>query len=271
MTLRALSKAVFQKSLINKSGRLIIFSLLLFFTSGLWAQGMAVERVDPPFWWTGMKNSQLQLMVKGKGLKGCDVSLNYPGVNFSQVTFADNPAYVFIDFNISSDAEAGVLNIRFSKKETEILMPYTLKQKRKEINEGVDAGDFIYLLIPDRFANGDPSNDVVQGMNESICNRDSAIGRHGGDLQGVIQNLDYLENLGVTALWLNPVLENNQPFASYHGYAVTDHYRVDPRLGSIEKYTELIDKCYRKDIKVIMDINRKKASDILQKYLNEDS
>jgi len=246
---------------VNLFNKLKAFHLLflLFILMGfetVSAQIISIERMDPPFWWAGMKNKNLQLLVKGENINNAEVSLNYEGARIIKVTYGDNPKYLFIDLELNTNIKQGKIPITFKNGKQNIVYNYEIKtRENSELNHiGYSHEDLIYLIMPDRFANGDKTNDVVAGMNETICNRDSMFCRHGGDLQGIINKLDYLKDLGVTALWLNPVLENNQPFASYHGYAVTDHYKVDPRLGTNEKYKELVQKCHQSGIKVIKDM-----------------
>ncbi|WP_343532045.1 glycoside hydrolase family 13 protein [Pedobacter sp.] len=229
----------------------------LFFGANLFAQLPKLQRVEPAFWWTGMKNPKLQLLVYGKDISANSVAINYDGVKLVEVHKVENPNYLFLDLELSSDVKPGKFPIVFSsnnKKQAEFV--YELKQRVKndQLHQGVNTKDFIYLIMPDRFANGDKTNDVVKGMNETALKRDSMFYRHGGDLQGIINHLDYLQELGVTTLWLNPVLENNQPKTSYHGYANTENYKIDPRFGTNELYKKLVDECHARGMKVIKDL-----------------
>jgi glycosidase len=237
--------------------RLLIFSALAFLTAGLKAQTIpALERVEPMFWWTGMKNPKLQLIVHGNNIAASSVSFTYPGVKLAAVHKVENPNYLFLDLVISSAAKPGKFTISFKKSTGNLSYVYELKQRNTSPNraQGVTNKDLIYLLMPDRFSNGDPSNDVKPGMLETRLNRDSMYYRHGGDIQGVINHLDYLKDLGVTAIWLTPEVENDEPSASYHGYAVTDHYKVDPRYGTNELYKQFVDKCHTMGLKVVKDL-----------------
>lgn len=221
------------------------------------AQIPALERVEPSFWWVGMKNPKLQLVVHGKNIASRDVKLTHPGVTLSQVHKVENPNYLFLDLVVSADAGPGKFNIEFQgKNKKKLSYTYELKARDKSPNRimGVTNKDFMYLIMPDRFANGDKRNDVIKGMQEMTLNRDSMYYRHGGDLQGIINNLDYLEDLGVTALWLNPVLENDQPKTSYHGYANTENYKIDPRFGDNVLYKKLVDESHARGMKVIKDL-----------------
>ena len=237
--------------------RLLIFSALAFLTAGLKAQTIpALERVEPMFWWTGMKNPKLQLIVHGNNIAASSVSITYPGVKLAAVHKVENPNYLFLDLVISSAAKPGKFTISFKKSTGNLSDVYELKQRNTSPNraQGVTNKDLIYLLMPDRFSNGDPSNDVKPGMLETRLNRDSMYYRHGGDIQGVIDHLGYLKDLGVTAIWLTPEVENDEPSASYHGYAVTDHYKVDPRYGTNELYKQFVDKCHAMGLKVVKDL-----------------
>jgi glycosidase len=229
-----------------------LICLFLQFTAS--AQIPALERVEPSFWWIGMNNPKLQLVVHGNGIASRDVKLNYAGVTLYKV---ENPNYLFLDLLVSADAKPGKFNIEFQgKNQKKLSYTYELKARDKSPNRimGVTNKDFMYLIMPDRFANGDKRNDVIKGMQETALNRDSMYYRHGGDLQGIIDHLDYLEDLGVTALWLNPVLENDQPKTSYHGYANTENYKIDPRFGDNALYKKLVDESHARGIKVIKDL-----------------
>ena len=216
-----------------------------------------VDRVEPVHWWVGMENPDVQLLVYGNQIGAKTVTIDYPGVQLVETHRPENPDYLFLDLRITEAARPGTFPIRFSSGGTaDLVYDYELKARDPERHrlQGVDASDLIYLIMPDRFANGGKSNDVVASMRETTLNRDSMYYRHGGDLQGIIDHLDYLEELGVTAIWLNPVLTNDQPTASYHGYANTESYEVDPRFGGNEAYRKFVDACHRRGIKVIKDL-----------------
>ncbi|PTT03351.1 alpha-amylase, partial [Pedobacter sp. HMWF019] len=221
------------------------------------AHAQKLERIEPMFWWVGMNNPKLQLLVHGEQIASLDVQLNYPGVKLAEVHKVENPNYLFLDLEISPEAKAGKFPIVFvqnGKKKQQYI--YELKNRNQSTGriQGVTSKDLIYLLMPDRFANGDPKNDVVKGLQETTLNRDSMYYRHGGDIQGVIDHLDYLKNLGVTTIWMTPEIENDMANASYHGYAATDNYKIDPRYGSNELYKTYVDKAHEKGLKVIKDI-----------------
>ncbi|GGG97345.1 glycosyl hydrolase [Parapedobacter pyrenivorans] len=216
-----------------------------------------VERVEPLHWWAGMSNPDVQLLVYGEQLADKVVSIDYPGVQLIKTHRPENPNYLFLDLRIATAAKPGVFPIRFTETGTEaIVYHYELKARDPELHrlQGVNTSDLIYLIMPDRFANGDDGNDIVPNLHETALNRDSLYYRHGGDLQGIIDHLDYLEELGVTALWLNPVLTNDQPTTSYHGYANTENYEIDPRFGGNEAYRKLIDACHNRGMKVVKDL-----------------
>lgn len=233
----------------------IIFALV--WSIGSFAQLPKLERIEPSFWWAGMQNTKLQLLVRGKDIAKNTVNIDYQGVKLLKIHQVENPNYLFLDLELAADVKPGKFPIVFTangKKQAEF--SYELKQRTKSDKQfqGVTNKDFIYLIMPDRFANGDVKNDVVKGMNETDLNRDSMYYRHGGDLQGVINHLDYLQELGVTTLWLNPVLENNQSKTSYHGYANTENYKIDSRFGTNELYKKLVDECHNRGMKVIKDL-----------------
>lgn len=232
--------------------------IALFFTllSGL-VNAQKLERVEPMFWWVGMNNPKLQLLVHGTDIAKLDVNLNYPGVKLVKVNKVENPNYLFLDLEIAADAKAGKFPIEFLQAGKRKLQ-YNYELKTRETGplriQGVSNKDLIYLLMPDRFANGDLKNDVVKGMRETKLNRDSMYYRHGGDIQGLINKLDYLKDLGVTAIWMTPEIENDMPLVSYHGYAATDHYKIDPRYGTLELYKSYVDKAHQKGLKIVKDI-----------------
>jgi glycosidase len=216
----------------------------------------ALERIEPAYWWTGMKNPFLQLIVHGNNIAERNVELQYPGISLKEVHKVENPNYLFLDLEISAGTAPGTFPIRFTKKgERELRYTYELKARDHALKaQGVTNADLIYLIMPDRFANGDKNNDIVKGMQQTTLNRDSMYYRHGGDIQGIIDHLDYLQDMGVTALWLNPVLENDQPSASYHGYAATENYKIDRRYGSNELYKQLVDELHKRGMKMIKDL-----------------
>ncbi len=235
--------------------RLLSLLSLLLISSAIFGQPSAIRHLEPPFWWSGMHNPNLQLLVHADNISTCKPSINYPGVIIKKVSTTDNPNYLFIDLDIS-EAAAGTFIIKFECKEKKPLdYEYKLLPRTKSAasRKGFDQSDLIYLVLPDRFANGDPKNDTHPDMLEA-ADRSNPDGRHGGDLQGVMQKLDYIDSLGVTALWLNPVFENNMPVYSYHGYSITDYYKTDPRLGTNEDFRHLNEMLKQRGMKAVMDM-----------------
>ena len=227
--------------------------ILILFINNLSAQ---IDIVHPPNWWIGFENKTLQILVKGEKISKYNVSVNYQGVSLKQVHKADSENYLFIDLNISNHTKPGTLKLKFNKANDELIHNFKLSNKR-ELNtqsNGFDSSDVIYLITPDRFANGNYSNDIKKGLKENKINRDDNYARHGGDLQGISKNINYLESMGFTSLWLNPVLVNDMNEGSYHGYATTDYYTVDPRLGTMEDYLNLSTIAEKNNIKLIKDI-----------------
>ncbi len=215
-----------------------------------------LEKVEPPNWWIGFKDQNLQLLVKHPNVGEATPSVSYAGVTIQEVHKADSPNYLFVDLTISEHTKAGKFDITFTFKDgTEQKHTYQLDNKAKVSVEykGFDSSDAIFLITPDRFANGDPSNDIIEGLNEIKIDRTDGYARHGGDLRGIINHLDYIEDLGYTAVWPTPVLMNDMYQGSYHGYAITDYHQVDPRFGTLEDYKELSSRLKAKGMKLIMD------------------
>jgi len=206
-----------------------------------------------------MKWNKVQIMIHGNAIAnaGGGFSINYPGVELEKVNKVENPNYVFLDLVIAPNTKPGILKIKVNKLNDAFTINFEIKARRKGrgtvFAQGVTAKDFIYLILPDRFSNGDPSNDRIVGMRDQTLNRDKVYDRHGGDIQGITNHLDYLQNLGVTTLWLNPVIENDRIDRTEHGYAFTDHYKIDRRLGGEKAYQELIDAAHQKGLKIIQD------------------
>lgn len=226
------------------------------------------SRVEPPFWFTGMAEPTLEILIYDQSIGDHEVKIDYAGIELKQVHRVENPNYLFVEVEIGAGAKAGQFNIELSKGSDQKTYPYELRAKRKDGIQGLDNSDLLYLIMPDRFANGDSKNDSFADMEQVGVNRDKVFFRHGGDLLGVMEHLDYLKDLGVTALWLNPVLENNEPFESYHGYAVTDHYKVDKRLGGNNAYLQLVKLAHERDMKIVMDIIHNHVGD--QHWLIQD-
>lgn len=219
--------------------------------------GFAQElRIEPPNWWTGFKGNTLQLMVHGEGIGNYKASLDFPGVELVDQHKALSPNYLFLDLHITPATMPGEITLDFRKKgEKPIRQMFELRGRTRPAEEiqGFDSSDVIYFITPDRFANGDLSNDVVEGMREKTIDRKAPFARHGGDIRGMIDHLDYIKAMGLTAIWPSPLLENDMDEQSYHGYAITDYYKVDPRFGTLNTYQELADKARDRGLKLIMD------------------
>ena len=234
-----------------------ILYLLLLSAMTMNAAKLRVDRIDPTDWYVGLKNPQVQLMVYGKGIASVkNVTTDYPGARVDSVVRLDSPNYLLVYMNLK-DAQPGTMTLCFDKTK----VSYQLKARAMAGTErkGFDISDVLYLLMPDRFASGRSDNDQIKGMNAYVNDRSKPSLRHGGDMEGIRQHLDYFTELGVTALWFTPVLENNSPdtdngYSTYHGYATTDYYRVDPRFGSNEEYCQLIREAHAKGLKVVMDM-----------------
>lgn len=236
--------------------RKIILFLAFYVIAFTLSAKVNIERVEPMNWWVGMQNTELQILVYGENIASTEPKFSYSGVTLKEIKKVENPNYLFIYVNIDATTKPGKFPIEFkSESKTVVQYEYELKARNSKpnIQQGFDASDVIYLLMPDRFSNGDPGNDSHKETYEK-ANRTNPNGRHGGDIQGVMNHLDYIYNTGFTAIWLNPFLENNQPAFSYHGYAITDFYKVDPRHGSNELFVNLVDQAHEKGLKIIMDM-----------------
>ena len=218
-----------------------------------------IDRIEPTDWFVGMKNPQVQLMVYGKDIRTADVTTDYPGVRIDSLVRLDSPNYLLIYMNVK-DAQPGTMNLRFSGKGVKQTVKYALKARkmRGEDHKGFTNADVLYMLMPDRFASSGTDKSKIKGMLPYSINRNEPSLRHGGDINGIRQHLDYFNDLGVTALWFTPVLENNSPDngkqSTYHGYATTNYYRVDPRFGTNDDYSALIEEAHAKGLKVVMDM-----------------
>ena len=228
--------------------------LLCLLLSSLAARAATVERIEPANWWVGMKHHQVELMVHGEGVAQLAPRLSRPGLRIVGVQAAENPDYLFVTVDIAGDAEPGAFDIEFLDGDAVAARhPWRLDARAPAPERGFGNADAIYLVTPDRFANGDPGNDTVAGLREA-ANRGEPYGRHGGDIAGLRAHLDYIAGLGFTQLWPTPLLENDQPGQSYHGYAITDLYRIDPRFGSNDDYIALSREARERGIGLIMDV-----------------
>ncbi|MGN7786058.1 alpha-amylase family glycosyl hydrolase [Niabella sp. 22666] len=239
--------------------RLVLMMVLLCWTGWVQAQSVAVY---PTHWWTGMQWNQLQLMVRGDKVAATVPMVKMkpegmqlaPGVHLKQIKRVANSNYIFFDLEIAGNAQPGWITLPFVGKTG---LRYELKPRRTgngtAYAKGVTSEDLMYLIMPDRFSNGDESNDRVKGMRDQSLRRDTVFNRHGGDLKGVQNHLDYLQDLGVTAIWLNPVIENDMPDRTEHGYAFTDHYKIERRIGGEQAYHELVNAAHAKGMKIVQD------------------
>lgn len=215
-----------------------------------------IDRIEPQSWWVGMKHDRLQLMVHGERIAELEPSLQYAGVSIEGIERVANPNYLFVNLRIAPETQPGTFAIDFRKGRSRLASRrYALaaREPGSARRAGFGPQDAIYLVMPDRFANGDSANDTVKGLRDGLDRR-APFGRHGGDLQGIVNYLDYVAGMGFTQLWLNPVLENAQPATTYHGYAITDFYKVDPRLGTNEGYRQLAAEARKHGIGLIKDV-----------------
>ena len=216
----------------------------------------SLERVEPISWWIGLKNTSLQLLVKEKNIGNSIPSISYAGVSIEKAHKAKSENYLFIDLSIDTATKAGKFDVVFTFDDgTKKTHTYELKSREKPADDyvGFDSSDAIYLITPDRFSNGDESNDINQKLEETTIDRTDGYKRHGGDLKGIIKHVDYIFDLGFTAVWPTPVLTNDMSKGSYHGYAITDYYQVDPRFGTMKEYKKLAHELRKKGMKLIMD------------------
>lgn len=216
---------------------------------------MEIKKVAPSFWWAGMKNPELQILLYGEDLALSDVSVSGEGIYLKEVVRQDNPNYLLLYLDLS-EAKGQTFQILLKNGKKKLQVPYELKSRmqRGEDVKGFTSEDVLYLIMPDRFANGNSNNDVVDEMREKKVDRTDSFARHGGDIQGISNHLDYIADLGVTAIWLNPTQENDMESGSYHGYAITDYYQIDKRFGSNEDFCALVEKTHEKNLKVVMDM-----------------
>ncbi len=236
----------------------ILTALLLGTTLSMNA-AVKIDKIEPGNWFADMKDASLQLMVYGEGIKTADVTTDYPGVKIDSLVRLDSPNYLLVYMNLEG-AQPGKMVLNFTQGKSKKKVEYELKARemKGEDRKGFSNADVLYMLMPDRFASGRTDNDQLKGMQAYRNDRTEPSLRHGGDLEGIRQHLDYFKELGVTALWFTPVLENDSPDhgtqSTYHGYATTNYYRVDPRFGSNEEYRRLCDEAHEKGLKIVMDM-----------------
>jgi glycosidase len=217
------------------------------------ATGQEIERVEPPFWWTGFQHSELQLLVHGNNVSLLTPAVQRAGVEINRIVRVASPNYLFLYLTINPDAEPGAFDIVFREGDYTLSHTYELRRRNPGYGRGITPADAIYLVTPDRFANGEPGNDEFGFLDDKL-DRSEPYGRHGGDLRGVATSLDYIAEMGFTAVCLNPVLENAVPVWSYEGYAITDHFTVDPRIGSNEQLRQLAESMRSHGLGLIMDL-----------------
>ena len=234
---------------------LIVMTLFGLFGFKSAARAVTVEKVAPRFWWAGMKNPELQIMLYGDKIASSDVTLSSKDVAIKEIVRQDNPNYLLLYADLS-EAAPQQFDIILKQGKKSAVVPYELKARTRNGADiqGFTSSDVLYLIMPDRFANGNPENDVAEGMLEGKVDRNDLFARHGGDLQGVSDHLDYISDLGATAIWLNPIQENDMESGSYHGYAITDYYQVDRRFGTNEDFRNLVEKAHKSGLKVVMDM-----------------
>jgi len=224
--------------------------LLVFLCSIGFAQSFKVNKIEPPNWWVRMKTNKIQLMVYGENLN--EVKITSPKLKIIKIHRVENPSYLFVDIDLAEvTADQYQFIFHNSNDKKNITFPILERELSDTKHQGFNNEDIIYLIMPDRFSNGETTNDIVEGYEDKYQDQ-FAQSRHGGDIQGVIDHLDYLKDLGITTIWLTPLIENNT-FRSYHGYSATDFYRIDPRLGDIDLYKNLVKQAHNKDLKIIMD------------------
>lgn len=237
----------------------IFLSFLMLMSMISASAAVKIDRIDPTDWYVGMKDATLQLMVYGPNIREANVTTDYPGVAIDSLIRLDSPNYLLVYLNLK-DAQAGEMTLNFKVGKQQKKVKYMLKNREMagERRMGFTNADVLYMLMPDRFANGNPNNNAYKTMRDKTIDRQAPSLRHGGDLEGIRQHLDYFTELGVTALWFTPVLENDSPSdgksSSYHGYATTDYYRVDPRFGTNADYRRLADETHSKGLKIVMDM-----------------
>ena len=236
--------------------KLRFFFLILFSFGLLWpvsAKKKELQHVHPQFWWAGMSEPSLQILLHGEGIGGSNVSITSSDIRLIKVERPSNTNYLFVYVD-TNKAVPQHFDILLEKSGEVTRVPYELKLREKAERKTFDASDVVYLFMPDRFANGDKSNDYIDGMREKRQEATLPDARHGGDIAGIVEHLDYLQQLGVTAFWHTPMLENDMLSHSYHGYGITDYYRIDPRFGSNEEYKDMVTLAHQKGLKVIMDM-----------------
>lgn len=240
------------QKLIAKAGGFYALLSILFLSLTAQAQKPEIKRIDPQFWWHNLESRDLQLLVYGTQVASYEVKLKTPGLAIKEVQKLENPNYLIVNLDLQNyHGKDFQLDFVFQGKSKTIT--YALQTLQK-LPHQMEPSDLVYLVFPDRFSNGDPKNDAFPTLQQKTVARDTLGARHGGDIKGIINHLDYFQDLGVSTLWLNPTLINDQPSYSYHGYALTDHYLTDPRLGSNQTYKQLADELHKRGMKLMMDM-----------------
>lgn len=249
---------------MNRIIRTLVIIILLAATSAVAAAAKTsqpkIDRIDPPYWWAGMKSDTLQLMVYGPGIGDCAVTLApYPGVAIAETVRMDSPNYLLVYLNVDGSARPGTLHLTFALGKKKTPVTYELRQRTSapEEREGFDTSDVLYLIMPDRFARAGSVSDreASRALDYPVVtDRTDPNARHGGNIAGMREHLGYIDSLGVTAVWVNPVLTNDMPGGSYHGYATTDYYAIDPRLGTNADWAAFVSDAHSRGIKVVMDM-----------------
>lgn len=233
------------------------FAILLLFTSFNLILSQKIERIEPANWWVGMKYNSVTLLIYGKDISDLQPTGAYPGVTITENKTVENKNYLFLTLQISPDVKPGNVKIKFSKDKKVVLtkdFPIYAREANSSNRESYGSKDAILLIVPDRFSNGSEKNDIIKTMLEQKTDRNDEDARHGGDIQGIINHLDYIQSLGYTQIWNTPLIENDEPKYSYHGYAATDFYKIDPRFGSNEDLRKLSAEAKKRNIGLIWDV-----------------
>ena len=216
------------------------------------ANAITITRVEPENWWTGMKNTNLQIMVYGPEISKANLAIKYSGIKILDISKVENPNYLFVYIDIAPQTKPGMVPIVFTDGTGKYTYNYPIRARMDKTGaRGFNASDVLYLIMPDRFANGNPDND---NLDDVRVNRQNPNSRHGGDLDGVSKHFDYLSELGITTIWFNPIQENRMPNGSYHGYSITDYYKIDPRFGTNEEFKAFTKSAHDKGLKIVMDM-----------------
>jgi len=232
-------------------------AILLFFISFNLILSQKIERIEPANWWVGMKNNSVTLLIYGKDISDLQPTISYPGITITENKTVENKNYLFLTLQINPEAKAGTVKIKFSKDKKVVLTKDFLIYNRETNSanrESYGSKDAILLIVPDRFSNGDEKNDIVKTTLEQKLDRNNEDARHGGDIQGIINHLDYIKSLGYTQIWNTPLIENDEPTYSYHGYASTDFYKIDLRFGTNEDLKKLSTEAKKRNIGLIWDV-----------------